>query len=479
MGRRDGDPERRAGGALCRGARARPRGTPAGGLDRGELRGAHDRDGGRADPRRMHRARAGEDRARRARRRRVVHLLCRERRARPAAAHRALHRGPHPCRARPQPSERLRAGVHGAPARGRRLHRLDRRSRGALPVPALVPVFQEISAAPEAFGPGRADQAQAPGGHPGAWGSKSRWSGGEVTPFERMRVLNPPPSELVRRRLAERLPRRAPWLGEAGIAEIWAGMIDVTPDAVPYICEAPAPDGLFIGTGMSGHGFGIGPGVGRVLADLVLGRPPGHDLARFRFGASPTGVPSSPGRTESGAREAGFFCAPSASFDPALKEGSKRCGKIWPGSSIACRLRVGRGAASRVLRTVRVLHRRRRRAPHAAGRGAVGDRGTHAEYSRAGFARVTDDGSRATVHQAGREPSRHDSLRRLRDAGTPARRGVPRPRGRERERLRGLAEGGRDKERDMPHSTYLPERMGSAAIDPRGRFEAGSFQSSP
>ena len=28
----------------------------------------------------------------------------------------------------------------------------------------------------------------------------------------------------------------------------------------------------------------------------------------------------------------------------------------------------------------------------------------------------------------------------------------------------------------MPHSTYLPERMGSAAIDPRGRFEAGSFQ---
>ena len=29
----------------------------------------------------------------------------------------------------------------------------------------------------------------------------------------------------------------------------------------------------------------------------------------------------------------------------------------------------------------------------------------------------------------------------------------------------------------MPHSTYLPERMGSATIDPRGRFEAGSFQS--
>ena len=29
----------------------------------------------------------------------------------------------------------------------------------------------------------------------------------------------------------------------------------------------------------------------------------------------------------------------------------------------------------------------------------------------------------------------------------------------------------------MPHSTYLPHRMGSAIIDPTGCFEAGSFQS--
>jgi len=122
-----------------------------------------------------------------------------------------------------------------------------------------------------------------PADYPGAWGSKRRWSGDEITPFERMRVLNPPPSEEVRRRLMKRLPVRAPWLAEAGIAEIWAGMIDVTPDAVPYICEVPAMEGLFIGTGMSGHGFGIGPGVGRVLADLVLSRPTGFDLSRFRF----------------------------------------------------------------------------------------------------------------------------------------------------------------------------------------------------
>jgi hypothetical protein len=32
-------------------------------------------------------------------------------------------------------------------------------------------------------------------------------------------------------------------------------------------------------------------------------------------------------------------------------------------------------------------------------------------------------------------------------------------------------------DRDVPHSTYLPERMGTAEISPTGKFEAGSFQS--
>ena len=73
-----------------------------------------------------------------------------------------------------------------------------------------------------------------------------------------------------------------PELKAVGIAEAWAGMIDVTPDAVPYLAEDHRRPGLFYATGLSGHGFGIGPGVGRVMADLILGRTVGHDLSRFR-----------------------------------------------------------------------------------------------------------------------------------------------------------------------------------------------------
>jgi glycine/D-amino acid oxidase-like deaminating enzyme len=67
------------------------------------------------------------------------------------------------------------------------------------------------------------------------------------------------------------------------VAESWGGLIDVTPDAVPVIGEVPAIPGFFLATGFSGHGFGIGPGAGKLTADLVAGDTPVVDPAPFRF----------------------------------------------------------------------------------------------------------------------------------------------------------------------------------------------------
>ena len=50
--------------------------------------------------------------------------------------------------------------------------------------------------------------------------------------------------------------------------------------------SSPAVDslpGFFIATGFSGHGFGIGPGAGRLMADIVTGDAPIVDPAAFRF----------------------------------------------------------------------------------------------------------------------------------------------------------------------------------------------------
>ena len=130
---------------------------------------------------------------------------------------------------------------------------------------------------------------------PGAFGTARRWNGDEITPFERARVLNPAPSPTAVARIRERLPQRFPALAGVSLAEAWAGMIDVTPDAVPILGEPAGLPGLVIATGLSGHGFGIGPAIGRIAADLARGRDAGHDLARFRHGRFFDGSPIVPG----------------------------------------------------------------------------------------------------------------------------------------------------------------------------------------
>ena len=122
-----------------------------------------------------------------------------------------------------------------------------------------------------------------------------RWTDDRESPFERARVLNPRPSARALLRIREALARRLPALDRLRLVEAWAGMIDVTPDVVPVMDEVESRRGLFVATGFSGHGFGIGPGAGKVMANLVLGEPPGHDLSRFRFSRFTDGTPMRPG----------------------------------------------------------------------------------------------------------------------------------------------------------------------------------------
>jgi sarcosine oxidase subunit beta len=86
--------------------------------------------------------------------------------------------------------------------------------------------------------------------------------------------------------------RRLPAIGEAAVSHAWAGLYEMTPDAMPVIGEAGEPRGLFFVNGFSGHGFQHSPAAGRILADLITGRDPGISLApfaasRFARGAAP------------------------------------------------------------------------------------------------------------------------------------------------------------------------------------------------
>lgn len=110
-----------------------------------------------------------------------------------------------------------------------------------------------------------------------------RWSLDEPSPFEKVRVLDPEPATAMLDTAMRSLVRDFPAFRGVAVAERWAGLIDVTPDAVPVISGIDALPGLFVATGFSGHGFGIGPGAGRLMAELVTGAPPVVDPTPFRY----------------------------------------------------------------------------------------------------------------------------------------------------------------------------------------------------
>lgn len=63
------------------------------------------------------------------------------------------------------------------------------------------------------------------------------------------------------------------------IVKSWAGYIDVLPDALPVLGAPDTIPGLIVATGFSGHGFGLGPAVGRHVARLVKGEAAAPTIA--------------------------------------------------------------------------------------------------------------------------------------------------------------------------------------------------------
>lgn len=115
------------------------------------------------------------------------------------------------------------------------------------------------------------------------WRTPRRWSLDAPTPFEAVRVLDPAADEATVEDGRRALVRAFPAFRAMRIAGSWGGMIDVTPDGVPVISAVDSLPGFHLASGFSGHGFGIGPGAGRLMADLVAGDRPLVDPAPFRL----------------------------------------------------------------------------------------------------------------------------------------------------------------------------------------------------
>ncbi|QXG35327.1 NAD(P)/FAD-dependent oxidoreductase [Pseudomonas viridiflava] len=104
--------------------------------------------------------------------------------------------------------------------------------------------------------------------------SWKRWSLDQPTPMEKMRILDPTADASAVALTYQRAQELVPALRDSSINAAWAGYVDSTPDGVPGIGEMASLPGLVLAAGFSGHGFGIGPGAGHLIADIVSGAAP-------------------------------------------------------------------------------------------------------------------------------------------------------------------------------------------------------------
>jgi len=74
-----------------------------------------------------------------------------------------------------------------------------------------------------------------------------------------------------------------PFLKNANIIRAFAGVIHYTPDAVAIIDKAPGFENLFLTAGFSGHGFCLGPIVGKLMAEWIVEGQTSMDLTALRW----------------------------------------------------------------------------------------------------------------------------------------------------------------------------------------------------
>lgn len=122
--------------------------------------------------------------------------------------------------------------------------------------------------------------------------SLAGWRLDRPTPMEQVRILDPAVDRRTVRLTHQRAIELLPSLSGRRITASWAGYIDSTPDGVPAIGEMATVPGFILAAGFSGHGFGIGPGAGHLIADIVTAAEPIVDPEPYhpkRFQASAWG----------------------------------------------------------------------------------------------------------------------------------------------------------------------------------------------
>lgn len=89
-------------------------------------------------------------------------------------------------------------------------------------------------------------------------------------------------AETMRRRVRQAAVELFPRFEYVALPVLVRGVYDVTPDRQAVVGPVPGQPGLYVAAGFSGHGFMMAPEIGRGVAAMVMGEPPGETFAHLR-----------------------------------------------------------------------------------------------------------------------------------------------------------------------------------------------------
>lgn len=125
---------------------------------------------------------------------------------------------------------------------------------------------------------------------PGRFYFRQELSGGfvlglvEDDPAKESELANPETNWDFKLRAVEAAVHRVPKLAQTAIANAWSGVVTFTPDQLPILGPVKEAAGLYLANGMSGYGVMISPGVGTVLAEMIVrGESKTVDVSGLRY----------------------------------------------------------------------------------------------------------------------------------------------------------------------------------------------------
>jgi len=93
--------------------------------------------------------------------------------------------------------------------------------------------------------------------------------------------------------IGRNVPRIFPFLKRVHIIRAFSGLTHWTPDEIPILDRAPTLSNFFLAAGFSGHGFCIGPVIGKLMAEWIADGSSSLDLSGFKWTRFGSGIYSS------------------------------------------------------------------------------------------------------------------------------------------------------------------------------------------